>query len=137
MSEQEELRDRSIGELVSRLSSDLSTLVHQEIDLAKAEVTQKGKKAGRGAGMFGGAGVAGLLALICLSITAIIVLNAVMRDWLAAAIVTLVWAAAAAVLALRGREELREMGSPVPEQTVTTIKEDVQWAKNPKSSAGR
>src|SRR5690349_14037140 len=135
--QQDTLRDRSIGELVASLSRDLSTLVRQEIDLAKAEMTEKGKKAGLGAGMFGGAGVAALLALICLSITAIVVLNAWMRDWLAALIVTLVWAAAAAVLALRGREELRAMEGPVPQQTKETIKEDIEWAKNPKRSATR
>ena len=60
-----------------------------------------------------------------------------MRDWLAALIVTLVWAGVAGVLALRGREELRQMGGPVPEQTQETIKEDIEWAKNPKRSATR
>jgi nitrate/nitrite transporter NarK len=133
----ETLHDRPLGELMGTLSRDLGTLVRQEIDLAKAEMTQKGKKAGLGAGMFGGAGVAGLLALVSLTITAILLLNAVMKDWLAALIVTLAWGAVAAVLAMRGRTELREMGSPVPEQTAQTIKEDVQWAKNPTSSAGR
>jgi uncharacterized membrane protein YqjE len=138
MAENEEsLRDQSIGELVGSLSRDLSTLVRQEIELAKVEMSEKAKKAGRGAGMFGGAGVAALLALICLSVMAILILNAWMRDWLAALIVTLVWAAVAGVLALRGREELRQMGGPVPEQTQETIKEDIEWAKNPKRSATR
>jgi len=137
MADQDTLRDQSLGELIGRLSKDLGTLVHQEIELAKAEMTEKGKKAGLGAGMFGGAGVAALLALISLTITAILVLNAWMKDWLAALIVTLVWAAVAAVLALRGREEIRQMGGPVPEQTKETIKEDIEWAKNPKSSATR
>jgi uncharacterized membrane protein YqjE len=134
---QESLREQSIGELVASLSRDLSTLVRQEMELAKAEMSEKGKKAGLGAGMFGGAGVAALLSLICLSVMAILVLNAWMRDWLAALIVTLVWAAAAGVLALRGREELRQLGSPVPEQTKDTIKEDIEWAKNPKRSVTR
>jgi uncharacterized membrane protein YqjE len=138
MSEQQDpLRERSIGELVAKLSQDLSTLIRQELDLAKAEMTEKGKKAGVGAGMFGGAGVAGLLALICLSVTAIVVLNAWMKDWLAALIVTLVWAAVAGVLAMRGRQELRELDGPVPQQTKETIKEDIEWAKNPKRSATR
>jgi uncharacterized membrane protein YqjE len=134
---QETLRDQSVGELVSSLSRDLSTLVRQEVELAKVEMAQKGRKAGLGAGMFGGAGVAALLSLICLSVAAILVLNAWMRDWLAALIVTLVWGAAAGVLAMRGRQELRELGSPVPEQTKETIKEDIEWAKNPKRSATR
>jgi uncharacterized membrane protein YqjE len=134
---QESLRDQSVGELVASLSRDLSTLVRQEVELAKVEMSEKAKKAGRGAGMFGGAGVAALLSLICLSVVAILILNAWMRDWLAALIVTLVWAAAAGVLAMRGREELRQLGSPVPEQTKETIKEDIEWAKNPKRSATR
>jgi uncharacterized membrane protein YqjE len=134
---QDSLRDQSIGELVGSLSRDLSKLVRQEVELAKAEMSEKGKKAGLGAGMFGGAGVAALLSLICLSIFAILVLNAWMRDWLAALIVTLVWAAVAGLLALRGREELRQMGGPVPQQTQETIKEDIEWAKNPTRSATR
>ncbi len=135
--QQDSLRDRSIGELVASLSQDLSTLVRQELDLAKAEMTQKGKKAGLGLGLFGGAGVAALLALICLSLTAIVVLNAWMRDWLAALIVTLVWAGVAAFLGLRGRRELREIDGPIPQETKETIKEDIEWAKNPKRSATR
>jgi len=134
---QDSLRDQSIGELVASLSRDLSTLVRQEIELAKVEMSDKAKKAGKGAGMFGGAGVAGHLALIFLSFMAFLILDAWMRDWLAALIVTLVWAATAAVLALRGREELRKLGGPVPEQTKETIKEDIEWAKNPKRSATR
>jgi len=134
---QDTLRDQSVGELVASLSRDLSTLVRQEVELAKVEMSEKGKKAGLGAGMFGGAGVAGLLALICLSVMAILVLNAWMKDWLAALIVTLVWGAAAGLLAMRGRQELQQMGSPVPEQTKETIKEDIEWAKNPKRSATR
>jgi hypothetical protein len=138
MSEQQDgLRDQSIGELVGSLSRDLSTLVRQEVELAKAEMSEKGKKAGLGAGMFGGAGVSALLCLIFLSFTAFLILNAWMRDWLAALLVTLFWGAAAGLLALRGRQELRELGGPVPEQTKETIKEDIEWAKNPKRSATR
>jgi uncharacterized membrane protein YqjE len=135
--QQDSLRDQSIGELVGSLSRDLSTLVRQEVDLAKAEMSEKGKKAGLGAGMFGGAGVAAHLSLISLSVTAILILNAWLRDWLAALLVTLFWAAAAGLLAVRGRQELRQLGGPVPEQTKETIKEDIEWAKNPKRSATR
>jgi uncharacterized membrane protein YqjE len=137
MDERQDLREQSVGELVASLSRDLSTLVRQEVELAKAEMSQKGKKAGLGAGMFGGAGVAALLSLICLSVMAILILNAWMRDWLAALIVTLLWAAAAGALALRGRQELRELGGPIPEQTKETIKEDIEWAKNPTRSEAR
>jgi len=134
---EDSLRDQSIGELVGSLSRDLSTLVRQEVELAKVEMSEKGKKAGLGAGMFGGAGVAAHLALISLSVMAILILNAWMRDWLAALIVTLFWAAAAGLLAMRGRQELRQLGGPVPEQTKETIKEDIEWAKNPKRSVTR
>jgi uncharacterized membrane protein YqjE len=134
---QDTLRDQSVGELVASLSRDLSTLVRQEVELAKVEMSEKGKKAGLGAGMFGGAGVAALLALISLSVMAMLVLNAWMKDWLAALIVTLFWGAAAGLLAMRGRQELQQLGSPVPEQTKETIKEDIEWAKNPKRSATR
>ena len=134
---QDTLRDQSVGELVASLSRDLSTLVRQEVELAKVEMSEKGKKAGLGAGMFGGAGVAALLALISLSVMAILVLNAWMKDWLAALIVTLFWGGVAGLLAMRGRQELQELGSPVPEQTKETIKEDIEWAKNPKRSATR
>lgn len=132
-----ELREHGIGELVKELSGQLSTLVHQEIELAKAEVSEKGKKAGVGAGMFGGAGIAGLLMLGTLTAFLILVLHLAMPAWAAALIVTALWGAVAGVLALRGRTKLQEMGKPVPEQTIETVKEDLQWAKHPTKSAAR
>jgi uncharacterized membrane protein YqjE len=135
--EVDDLREHGIGELVKELSGQISTLVRQELELAKVEVADKGKKAGAGAGMFGGAGVAGLLALGSLTALAILVLSIFLPDWAAALIVTLIWSAVAGVLALQGREKLRELGKPVPEQTIETIKEDVEWAKHPKTSVTR
>ena len=130
-------RERPIGELVKELAGQTSTLVRQEIQLAQAEISNKGKLAGRGAGMLAGAAVAGLLALIALTAVLIAALDTAMPLWLAALIVTVLWAAIGAVLAARGRKELQHAGPPVPEQTVETVKEDIQWAKTQTGSAGR
>ena len=110
----DDLREQSIGELLKRLSEETSTLVRQELELAKAEATQKGKEAGVGAGLFGGAGVVGLLALGALTAAIILALDLAMPAWLAALIVALVYGAIAGVLALRGRDRFKEAGPPVP-----------------------
>jgi putative superfamily III holin-X len=125
-----DLRDLGTGELVKQLSNQVSSLVRQEVQLAKAEAAEKGKKAGVGAGIFGGAGVAGLLTLGSLTAFLILVLALAIPAWASALLVTALWAAVAGVLALQGRNKLREMGKPVPEKTVETVKEDVQWLKN-------
>jgi uncharacterized membrane protein YqjE len=125
-----DLRDRGTGELIKQLSSQVSMLVHQEVELAKAEAAEKGKKAGVGAGMFGGAGVAGLLTLGSLTAFLILVLALAIPAWASALLVTALWGAVAGVLALQGRNKLREVGKPVPEKTVETVKEDLQWLKN-------
>jgi hypothetical protein len=124
-----DLRERPLGELLKQLSEQTSRLVHQELELAKAELTQKAKQAGMGAGLFGGAGALGLAALGALTACFILALNAVMPAWLAALIVALVYGAVAAVLALRGRAKVKQAVPPVPEQTIETVKEDVEWAK--------
>jgi MFS family permease len=123
-------RERGLGDLVKTLSSDFSTLLRLEVELAKAEVAEKGKKAGVGAGMFGGAAVAGLMMLGALTAFLILVLDIAMPAWAAALIVTIIWGAVAGFLALKGREKLAAMGKPVPEKTVATVKEDVQWLKD-------
>jgi hypothetical protein len=130
-------RERPIGELVKDLAGQTSTLVRQELQLAQAELTTKGKLAGRGAGMLAGAAVAALLMLGALSATLIVVLDSFLPLWLAALIVTLLWGLVGAVLAARGRKELQKATPPVPEQTVETVKEDIQWAKTQTGSAGR
>lgn len=122
-------RDESVGALLSDLSSDLSTLVRQEIALAKVELAAKGKEAGKGAGMLAGAGVVGLAVLGAFTTFLIAVLALAMEVWLAALIVTVLWAVVAFVLVQLGRKQLKEAGPPKPEQTIETIKEDVQWAK--------
>jgi MFS family permease len=132
---QADSRERSIGELFKDLSSETSTLIRQEMALARAELTEKGKEAGKGAGLFGGAGVVALLAAGALTAAIILLLDKAMVSWLAALIVAVVYAAVAAVLALRGREEIKQAAPPVPEQTVDSVKEDVAWAKTRARSA--
>jgi uncharacterized membrane protein YqjE len=131
------LRDSSTGHLIKQLSEQSSMLVHQELELAKAELSEKGKRAGIGAGMFGAAGVAGLLALGALTACLILLLDKGMDTWVAALIVTAVYAAAAGILALIGRDRMRESMPPAPEETVESVKEDVQWAKTRARSARR
>jgi hypothetical protein len=137
MTTQDELRDRPVGELLKELSNQTTTLVRQELELAKAEMAEKGKQAGIGAGMFGGAGLVGVLALGALTACLIAALATGMEVWLAALIVAIVWAAVAAVLALMGRQKTREATPPAPEQAIESTKEDVQWAKTRMRSARR
>jgi len=134
--EQNELRERPTGDLLKELSDQTTTLVKQEIELAKAELEEKGKKAGLGAGMFGGAGLFGVFALAALTTCIIAVLESPMSLWLAALVVAVVYAAVAGVLALQGRNKVKEAGPPVPEQTTESVKEDVQWAKT-RAQSGR
>ncbi len=129
-------RERPIGDLVKELSSQTSTLVRQEIELARAELQQKGRIAGKGAGMLGGAAVAGLLALGALTAGLIALLDKAMATWVAALIVMALWAVVALVLAKSGQKALERATPPAP-QTVETVKEDIQWAKNPTGSAQR
>jgi hypothetical protein len=123
------VREQSMGELFKELSSDLSTLMRQELKLAQVEISQKGKRAGLGAGMFGGAGLMALLAAGTLTACVVAALSEGMDVWLAALIMTVIYGAIAGVLALTGKKRVSEATPPVPEQTVDTVKEDVQWAK--------
>jgi len=136
MSVQDDQRERGIGELVKDLASQTSTLVRQEIKLAQAEVTEKGKVAGRGAGMLAGAAVAALLMLGALTALIIVALDSFLGLWLAILIATVLWGIVAAVLAQTGRKALQAATPPVP-QTVETVKEDIQWAKTQTGSGSR
>jgi uncharacterized membrane protein YqjE len=131
-----DLREHGTGELLKQLSDHTTTLVRQEIELAKAELGEKGKKAGLGAGMFGGAGLFVVFALAALTTCIIVALDSAMPLWLAALIVAVVYGAIGAVLALQGRNKVQEAGSPVPEQATESVKEDVQWAKT-QAKSGR
>jgi len=131
------LRERSLPDLLKRLSEETTRLVHQELDLAKAELSEKGRQVGAGAGLFGGAGAIGLLGLAALTACFILALATVLPAWLAALIVAVVYGAVAAVLAVRGRDKVKQATPIVPEQTMETVKEDVQWAKSQTRSARR
>ena len=138
MSQQDaELRERSLGELFSKLSNETSTLIRQEMALARAEMTEKGKQAGKGAGLFGGAATVALLGAGAITAGIVLLLALLIPDWLAAIVVGLVYVGAAALLGLKGRDEIQQATPPVPEQTVDTVKEDVQWAKTRAQSAKR
>jgi F0F1-type ATP synthase assembly protein I len=132
----EDLRERPLGDLLKQLSQETATLVRQEIELAKAEVATTGKKAGLGAGLVGAAGIVAFLALGAFTAFLILLLDTFMPGWLAALIVTLVYGAVAGVLAMRGRDKVKEATPPAP-QTVETVKEDIEWAKNPTRSVKR
>jgi nitrate/nitrite transporter NarK len=157
-SAQEDLRERSLPELMKQLADQTTTLLRKEIELAKAEakeavdtakaeMTEKAKEAGKGAGMLGAAGVIGLLAAIAFTAFLILVLGTFIPEWLAALIVTVLYAAIAAVLALRGKTQLQQV-DPTPRQTIETakdaqrqsvesVKEDIEWAKTQSRSAKR
>jgi uncharacterized membrane protein YqjE len=123
---------RSLGDIVGDVAEKLSTLVKQEIALARTELKEEATKAGKGAGMLAGAGVAGHLALVFVSLTLTFLLDNWMPLELAALITTVLWAIVAAVLALRGRQELRRANPQLPE-TQQTLKEDAAWARAQKS----
>jgi uncharacterized membrane protein YqjE len=123
-------RESSVGELLSEVTSDVQTLFRQEVELAKTEVKEEATKAGKAAGMYGGAGFAGYMVLLFLSLAAVLGLANVMDGGWAALIVTAVWAVIAAVLYQRGRTRMRTV-TPKPEQTVQTMKENAQWARHP------
>ena len=133
----DELHEQPIGDLLKQLASETSTLVRQELDLAKAEMREKGRKAGPGIGMIGAAGGMALLAAGALTAFLILALDGAVPNWLAALVVALVYGAVAAALYLRGKEKVDDAGSPAPRQTIETLKEDVEWAKHPTTSARR
>ena len=130
-----ELRDQPVGDLVKQLSEQTTELVRKEVELAKAELAEKGKRAGIGAGMFGGAGLFGFFAFAGLTATFILALVTVVEPWIAALIVTVVYGAIAGVLALQGKNKVQQAGPPVPEQAVDSTKEDVAWVKTRAKSA--
>jgi uncharacterized membrane protein YqjE len=123
--------DKSLGELVGEMTESLSTIFRKEIELAKVELKEEVTDAGKGAGMLGGAALAGWLALVFVSFAAAWLLDEVMHTALAFLIVGAAYGIAAAVLAQNGRRRLTEV-EPLPE-TRQSLKEDVQWAREQKS----
>ena len=135
MHNENELRDRPLGEVAKNLTSDVSLLVRQEIELAKAEMAQKARTAGPGIGMFGGGAIVALCAAGALTAFAVLVFSIFLPEWAAALIVGAVLAALAVVLVRQGKERVADAGKPIPEQTIETVKEDVEWTKTRASSA--
>jgi MFS family permease len=133
----DDLRERPIGELLRELSEQTTTLVRQELELAKAELGEKGKQAGKGAGMFGVAGAIGLLAAGALTAAIIAALDEAMPLWASALIVALVYGLVAGVLAMSGKKQVDRAAPVAPEQTVESVKEDVEWARTRAQSARR
>jgi uncharacterized membrane protein YqjE len=125
----EDLRDQSFGELFKQLSQQTSTLVRQEVELARTELKEKGRSAGPGAGMMGAGGLLGLGAFGALTAMLIVLLDLWVDAWLACLIVTAVYAVVGAILVMAGKRRVQAVGPPVPEQTIETLKEDVRWAK--------
>ncbi|KUH40320.1 hypothetical protein ATE80_02580 [Streptomyces kanasensis] len=124
--------DTSIGDLISDISADVSQLVRDEIELAKAEIKEESTKAGKAMGMLGGAGYAGHLVLLLGSLTLIFALGNVMDLAWAALIVTALWAVVGAVLYTTGRKRMRTVNLK-PEQTMESLKEDARWARHPRN----
>jgi len=123
---------RSLGEIVGDITQDMSTLIRQEMDLATSEMKREVTKLGKGAGMFGGAGAAGFLTLIFLSLALTYLLDNWMPVELAALVVALLWGAITAALALKGRQEIKNANPDLP-VTQQTLKEDAQWARTQKN----
>ncbi|MEU6621505.1 phage holin family protein [Streptomyces litmocidini] len=118
-----------MNELVRRASHQLTELVRGELRVAQAEMKQKGRRYGKGGGLFGGAGVVGFLMLQALVATVIAALAVVLPVWAAALIVTAVLGVIAAVMALSGKKQIDRAGSPAPEQTIENVKADVAEIK--------
>jgi hypothetical protein len=124
-----DLHERPVGELTAALTRDLSLLVRQELQLARAEMREKGRITLPGLGMIGAAGIVALAAAGALTACLILVMSVFLDAWLAALVTGAVLAAAAAVLAITGKKRVEEIGTPLPEQTIETVQEDVQWVK--------
>jgi uncharacterized membrane protein YqjE len=120
----------STGELVTRLSEQMSTLVRDELALARAEMTEKAKRAGTGAGLLGGGGVLALYGVAGLITTAILGLSEVWAPWLAALVVTVVVFAVAGALALVGRAQVKQATPPLPERAKENVQADVETVKH-------
>jgi len=135
--EAQDLRERPIGEVASELTRDLSLLVRQEVELAKAEMREKGKVALPGIGMIGGAGALALCAAGAATAFLVLVFDLFLDSWLAALVVALLLGVVAAALAFLGKERVAQAGPPVPEQAIENVKEDAQWLKEQAKSGRR
>lgn len=130
MSAKNEMPDRSESAAsIKELAGDLGTLIRHEVELAKAELGEKLRSAGVGAGMLSASAVSGLITLTCLTALVAVALSLLLPAWLAVLIVTLLWGATTAVLALIGKRKVQDASPFVPEQTIANVKEDMEWAR--------
>jgi uncharacterized membrane protein YqjE len=125
----EELSEKSVGDLVQRLSQQTATLVRKEMRLAQVELQEKGKRAGIGAGMFGGAGLVALYGVGAVVAAVIMLIATAIEPWVSALIVGAVLLAAAGVLALLGRRQVEEATPPKPERAMDSVQDDVEHVK--------
>jgi uncharacterized membrane protein YqjE len=125
----EEISDRSVGDLVQQLSQQTATLVRKEMRLAQVELQEKGKRAGIGAGMFGGAGLVALYGVGAVLAAVIMLVATAIEPWVSALIVGVVLLAAAGVLALLGRRQVEQATPPKPERTIESVQHDVEHVK--------
>jgi membrane protein len=121
--------DKPLGELVQDLSRQTSTLIRQEMRLAQAELAEKGRHAGKGAGMFGGAGLVALYGVGALIAAGVLGLATVVEPWIAAAAIGAGLLLIAGILALTGKKEIDEAGPPKPEQAIESVQQDVETVK--------
>jgi uncharacterized membrane protein YqjE len=125
----EELSDRSVGELVQQLSQQTATLVRKEMRLAQVELQEKGKRAGTGAGMFGGAGLVALYGVGAVVAAVIMLVATAIEPWISALIVGAVLLATAGVLALLGRRQVDQATPPKPERAIESVQHDVEHVR--------
>jgi uncharacterized membrane protein YqjE len=125
----EELSEQSVGELVQQLSQQTAELVRKEMRLAQVELQEKGKRAGIGAGMFGGAGVVALYAVGAVVAAVIMLLATAIEPWVAALIVGVVLLAIAGLVALLGRRQVEQATPPKPERAMESVQHDVEYVK--------
>jgi hypothetical protein len=135
--ETNDLRDRPIGEIAGALTRDLSLLVRQELQLARAEMSDKAKQTAAGVGMMAAAAGVALCAAGALTAAIVLALAEAVDPWLAALITTALLALVAAGFALMGKRRVEEVGPPVPEETIENVKEDAQWVKEQAQSGRR
>jgi uncharacterized membrane protein YqjE len=121
--------ERSTGELVKQVAEHVSVLVRDDLKLAQLEMTRKGKQAGFGAGLLGGGGIVALYGVGCLIACVIIAVSGAVAAWLAALIVGAALLAVAGIAALLGKGRLQKATPPVPQETVASIKTDVEEIK--------
>jgi hypothetical protein len=124
-----QLSARSVADLLTQASDQTATLVRQELELAKSELTIKGKQVGLGVGMFGSAGVFGVYAFGALTAAIVLALSLAVTGWVAGLIVAIAYGAIAGVLALQGKTKVKAGTPPLPEQSVQSVKADLQSTK--------